>query len=180
MAGKRRDKGQSHSIRPARMGPPKWVKYTPEEVEALVVELAKMGYTPSMIGIILRDQYGIPLVKSITGVKLTKILKKHGVMLPIPEDLLRLMARAVNLRRHLAEHPKDFTSKKGLIEIESKIHALVKYYKKTGKLPPDFTYEPERAKLLVSQYLGAALQPLQERQSISATTTQQPSTETSQ
>jgi small subunit ribosomal protein S15 len=158
MAGKRRDKGQSHSTRPARIGPPKWVRYTPEEVEALVVELAKLGYTPSMIGIILRDQYGVPLVKSITGTKLTKILEKHGVLLPIPEDLLKLMARAVNLRRHLSEHPKDTASKKGLIEIESKIHRLVKYYKRIGKLPPDFEYDPERARLLVAQYLGATLQ----------------------
>jgi len=186
MAGKRRDKGQSHSTRPARIGPPKWVRYTPEEVETLAVELAKIGYTPSMIGIILRDQYGIPLVKSITGVKLTKILEKHGVALPIPEDLLKLMAKAVNLRRHLAEHPKDFTSKRGLIEVESKIHALMKYYKRIKKLPPDFIYKPERAKLLVSQYLGGALQTAQAQEqpapqaSSQASTTQQPSSEATQ
>ena len=158
MAGKRRDKGQSHSTRPVRIGPPKWVKYSPEEIEALIVELAKMGYMPSMIGIILRDQYGIPLVKSVLGVKLTRILEKYGLLPPIPEDLLRLMARAVNLRRHLQEHPKDFASKRGLIEIESKIRALIKYYKRVGKLPPDFEYDPERAKVLVSQYLGRALE----------------------
>ncbi|MEM0027587.1 MAG: 30S ribosomal protein S15 [Ignisphaera sp.] len=158
MAGKRRDKGESHSTRPARLGPPKWVRYSQDEIEAIVVELARMGYTPSMIGVILRDQYGIPLVKSVTGMKLTKILEKHGVALPIPEDLLRLMAKAVNLRRHLSEQPKDFTSKRGLIETESKIRALIRYYKRVGKLPPDFEYDPERARLLVSQYLGAVLQ----------------------
>ncbi|MDK6028332.1 30S ribosomal protein S15 [Ignisphaera sp. 4213-co] len=158
MAGKKRDKGESHSTRPARLGPPKWVRYTPDEIEAIVVELAKIGYTPSMIGIILRDQYGVPLVKSITGMKLTKILEKHGVALPVPEDLLRLMAKAVNLRRHLSEQPKDYASKRGLIETESKIKALIKYYKRVGKLPPDFEYDPERAKLLVAQYLGGVLQ----------------------
>jgi len=158
VAGKRRDKGQSHSTRPVRVGIPKWIHYSPEEIEALIVELAKMGYTPSMIGIILRDQYGIPLVKSVLGVKLTKILEKHGLLPPIPEDLLRLMARAVNLRRHLQEHPKDFASKRGLIEIESKIRSLVKYYKRVGKLPPDFEYQPEKAKVLVSQYLSRAIE----------------------
>lgn len=158
MAGKKRNKGQSHSTRPVQVGPPKWVKYSPEEVEAMVVELAKMGYTPSMIGVILRDQYGIPLVKSITGVKLTKILEKHGAALPVPEDLLRLMAKAVNLRRHLAEHPKDYASKRGLIEVESKINALIKYYKRVNKLPQEFAYDPAGAKVLVSQYLGALLQ----------------------
>jgi len=152
---KRRDKGQSHSTRPPRAGPPHWLKLemSPEDIELLVVELAKKGYTPSMIGIILRDQFGIPLVKQVTGKKLTEILEKHGVNLPVPEDLLQLMKKAVNLRRHLEEHPKDYAAKKGLIEIESKIHRLVKYYKRVGKLPPDWEYTPERAKLLVSAYM---------------------------
>jgi small subunit ribosomal protein S15 len=154
MAGKRRDKGQSHSIRPVRVGPPKWVKYSLEEIGALAAELARLGYMPSMIGVILRDQYGVPLVKSITGMKLTKLLEKFGVKYPVPEDLLRLMARAVNLRRHIREHPKDTASKRGLIEIESKIKALIKYYKREGKLPLDFEYDPVKAEILVSQYLG--------------------------
>ncbi len=152
---KKRKKGQSHSTRPASAGPPRWLKLdmSPEDVELLAVELAKKGYTPSMIGIILRDQYGIPLIKQVTGRKLTKILEKHGVSLPVPEDLLYLMKKAVNLRRHLEEHPKDYHAKKGLIEIESKIHRLVKYYKRIGKLPPDWRYSPDRAKLIISSYL---------------------------
>jgi len=161
MAGKNRDKGQSHSTRPVGQGVPRWIRFSPEEVEALVVELAKMGYTPSMIGVILRDQYGIPLVKQVLGVKLTKVLEKHNLAPPVPEDLLRLMARAVNLRRHLFEHPKDTASYRGLIEIESKISALIKYYKRVGKLPKDFTYDPERAKVLVSQYLGRVMEATQ-------------------
>ncbi len=152
---KKRDKGQSHSTRPARAGPPKWLKLdmSPNDVELLVVELAKKGYTPSMIGIILRDQYGIPLVKQVTGKKLAKILEKHGANLPIPEDLLFLMKKAVNLRRHLEEHPKDYHAKKGLMDLESKIHRLVKYYKRIGKLPPDWKYTPEQARLIVSSYI---------------------------
>ncbi|MEL9909097.1 MAG: 30S ribosomal protein S15 [Desulfurococcus sp.] len=150
---KRRDKGQSHSTRPARAGPPRWLKLdmSPSDIELLIVELAKKGYTPSMIGIILRDQYGIPLVRQVTGRKLTEILEKHGIKIAIPEDLMHLMQQAVNLRRHLEEHPKDTHSLRGLIEVESKIHRLVKYYKRTGKLPPDWEYDPEKAKLLVSQ-----------------------------
>ncbi len=152
---KKRDKGQSHSTRPARAGPPKWLKLdmSPNDVELLVVELAKKGYTPSMIGIILRDQYGIPLVKQVTGKKLVKILEKHGANLPIPEDLLFLMKKAVNLRRHLEEHPKDYHAKKGLMDLESKIHRLVKYYKRIGRLPPDWKYTPEQARLIVSSYI---------------------------
>jgi small subunit ribosomal protein S15 len=123
----------------------------PEEIETVIIELRKMGYMPSMIGLILRDQYGVPLVRSVIGVKLTKILEKHDLAPEIPEDLFNLMRRAVNLLRHLEEHPKDLHSKRGLIEIESKIRRLVKYYKRVGKLPPDWEYNRERARLLVAQ-----------------------------
>uniref|UniRef100_A0A7C2VGW9 Small ribosomal subunit protein uS15 n=1 Tax=Ignisphaera aggregans TaxID=334771 RepID=A0A7C2VGW9_9CREN len=157
MAGKKRDKGKSHPTRPVRVGPTKWVRYSPDEIGALAAELARMGYMPSVIGIILRDQYGIPLVKSVTGMKLTKLLEKYGVKHPIPEDLLRLMARAVNLRKHLNEHPKDTASLRGLIEIESKIKSLIKYYKRVGRLPQDFEYSPSKAEIWVSQYLGTGV-----------------------
>jgi len=147
---KRRDKGKSHSTRPVRTGPPKWVRYAPEEIEALIIELAKKGYGPSTIGIILRDQYGIPLVRPILGKRITEVLKEHGLLPEVPEDLLNLIRRAVNLRRHLEEHPKDLHSKRGLLEIESKIRRLVKYYTRVGKLPKGWTYDPEKAKLLVA------------------------------
>jgi len=147
---KKREKGQSHSTRPARPSKPVWLNYTPQEVEYLIEELARKGYGPSMIGIILRDQYGIPLVKPILGEKLLRVMKRLGVAPQIPEDLMSLIRRAVNLRRHLEEHPKDYHSKRGLEEIESKIRRLVKYYKRKGVLPPDWTYEPEKAKLLVT------------------------------
>ncbi len=152
---KGREKGKSHSTRPVRVGPPKWVRFSPEEIEGLIIELARKGYPPSMIGIILRDQYGIPLVKPILGKKLTKVLEEHGLAPPLPEDLLNLIKKAVNLRRHLEEHPKDYHAKKGLIDLESKIHRLIKYYKRVGKLPPDWKYDPERAKLLVSSLYQA-------------------------
>lgn len=147
-----KEKGKSHSKRPVLTAPPRWVRFTQEELRALIVELAKKGYGPSMIGIILRDQFGVPLVKQVLGKKLVKVLEEEGVKLPIPEDLFMLMKRAVRVREHLAEHPKDYHSARGLMEIESKIRRLVKYYKRVGKLPPDWEYDPERARLLVQQY----------------------------
>lgn len=116
----------------------------PEEVEELVVSLYRKGYPPSMIGLILRDMYGIPSVKAITGKKITRILEERGMKPEIPEDLVNLMRRAARVRRHLEEHPKDYHSKRGLQLIESKIHRLVKYYKRIGVLPPDWEYKPER------------------------------------
>ena len=147
---KRREKGQSHSTRPARARAPVWVRYSPEEIELIIEDLARKGYGPSMIGIILRDQFGIPLVKPILGKKITRVLEEKGLAPQIPEDLFALIRKAVNLRRHLDEHPKDLHAKKGLMDLESKIRRLVKYYKRTGKLPPDWEYDPEKARLLVA------------------------------
>ena len=147
---KKRNKGQSHSTRPAKPQVPIWLIFTPEEIEMLIVELAKKGYGPSMIGVILRDQYGVPLVKPILGRKVTEVLEDHGLNPEIPEDLMMLIRKAVNLRRHLEEHPKDLHAKKGLLDLESKIRRLVKYYKRVGKLPKDWEYSPERVKLLVA------------------------------
>jgi len=139
----RNKKGRSRSVRPAHPTVPTWIQYTPDEVEQLAVELARRGFLPSQIGLILRDQYGIPLVKPVTGKRLTRILEEHGVKQELPEDLLNLIRRALKIRKHLEEHPKDMASRRGLQLVESKIHRLVKYYKRVGKLPKDFVYNPQ-------------------------------------
>ncbi|MEM1597365.1 MAG: 30S ribosomal protein S15 [Pyrobaculum sp.] len=139
----RHKRGRSSSVRPAHPTVPNWIQYTPDEVELLAVELARRGFPPSQIGIILRDQYGIPQIKPVTGKKLTKILEEHGVRQELPEDLLNLIRRALRIRKHLEEHPKDMSSRRGLQLVEAKIHRLVKYYKRVGKLPKDFVYSPE-------------------------------------
>jgi len=43
-----------------------------------VKKLAKKGLTPSQIGVILRDSHGIAQVKSVTGNKILRLLKKEG------------------------------------------------------------------------------------------------------
>ncbi len=150
MAGKRRKKGRSHSTRPASPTVPKWVQYDPEEIEEIIVDLARKGYGPSMIGIVLRDQFGIPLVKPIIGKTVAQVLEEHCMKMVVPEDLFRLMEKAVNLRRHLEEHPKDTHAKKGLLDLESKIRRLVNYYKEEGILPEGWKYNPQQAKLIVA------------------------------
>jgi small subunit ribosomal protein S15 len=147
---KRKKKGRSHSTRPASLTAPRWVEYDPEEIEEIIVDLARKGYGPSMIGIVLRDQFGIPLVKPIIGKTITQVLEEHCMKMVVPEDLFRLMEKAVNLRRHLEEHPKDTHAKKGLLDLESKIRRLVNYYKEEGVLPEDWKYNPQQAKLIVA------------------------------
>jgi len=142
-----RKKGKSGSKRPTT--PIKWVVYKDKEVERLVIKLRKDGLETLAIGRILRDQYGIPSVKAITKKTITQILEENNLLPKIPEDLLNLLKKAVNLRDHMAKNKKDYTSKHGLELLESKIRRLIKYYVKNKKLPDGFKYEPERAKLLV-------------------------------
>ena len=128
---------------------PEWVEYSTEEIEELILKLNKEGKSTSMIGIVLRDQYGIPSVKAVTGQKITKILEKHDHSLDYPEDLMNLIRKAVNVREHLEENPKDILTKRGLRIIESKIRRLVKYYTREGVLPEGWRYDPKTAALLV-------------------------------
>ncbi len=146
---KSKERGQSHSTRPPVIEKPEWVDMPPEKVEELVVTLYKKGYPLSLIGVILRDQYGIPLVKAVTGKKALRILRERGMAPEIPEDLFNLIRRAVRIRRHLEEHPKDYHSKRGLQLVESKIYRLAKYYKRVGVLPQDWKYEPEKIAIYV-------------------------------
>ena len=128
---------------------PEWIEYSNEEIEELILKLKKEGNSTSMIGIILRDQYGVPDVKLITGMKITKILEKHNQGLEYPEDLMNLIRKAVNIREHLKENPKDLHTRRGLRIVESKIRRLVTYYRNEGVLPEGWRYEPKQAALLV-------------------------------
>ena len=94
----------------------------------------------------LRDQDGIPLVKAVTGSKILRILKKNGkkelsfvivgLAPSLPEDMYFLIKKAVAVRKHLERNRKDRDSKFRLILIESRIHRLTRYYKRTEQLPP--------------------------------------------
>ncbi|GJZ29745.1 RNA-directed DNA polymerase, eukaryota, partial [Tanacetum coccineum] len=105
-------------------------------VQDSICKFAKKGLTPSQIGVILRDSHGIAQVNSVTGSKILRILKAHGLAPEIPEDLYHLIKKAVAIRKHLERNRKDKDSKFRLILVESRIHRLARYYKKTKKLPP--------------------------------------------
>ncbi|MEM2546332.1 MAG: 30S ribosomal protein S15 [Candidatus Bathyarchaeia archaeon] len=143
----KQEKGKSHSTRPVSKRPPSWCKYQPEEVEALVIKLAREGHPPSRIGTILRDQYAIPLVKPLTGKTITQILKESGLAPSIPEDLGNLLRKAARLSAHLEKHRKDLHNKRALQLVEAKIHKLARYYKREGVLPPNWKYEPKIASI---------------------------------
>lgn len=146
-----RKRGKHGSKKPPVRVRPKWVKLKKEDVEKLVIELAEKGYSSARIGLILRDQYGIPDVKVVTGKKITKIMKENKLYPEFPEDLMHLFKKAVNLHSHLSKHKSDKHSRRGYKLLESKIRRLVKYYKRKGLVPKDFEFDIERVKLLIER-----------------------------
>lgn len=144
-----RTRGKAGSTRPYLTEAPDWVPMESEEVEELIVKLSRQGQSQAQIGVILRDQYGIPSIKLVTGKKLRTILEENEVASQYPEDMISLIRRAMQLRNHLSENRKDLSAKAGLQRIESKIRRLAKYYQQTGVLPPKWRYNPENASVLL-------------------------------
>jgi small subunit ribosomal protein S15 len=101
-----------------------------------------------MIGLILRDQYGIPLVKPIVGKRITQILKRSDLTPSIPEDLDAMLKKANKLRKHLEKNRQDSYNKRSLTLVESKIHRMSDYYKNRGILPKNWKYVPAVASVV--------------------------------
>jgi small subunit ribosomal protein S15 len=144
-----RDKGKSGSVRTLKNEPSKWVSYSKDEIEALVEKIAKTEKTASQIGIELRDQYGIPSVKEHTGKSIKNILTEKKLTPEIPDDLMDLIKKEINILKHQDKNHKDQPANRGLILTNSKIRRLVKYYKRVGILSKTWTYNREKARLIV-------------------------------
>lgn len=141
-----RKHGKSRSRRP--LASAKWVKADKAKVEDLVLQMAKEGAAPAKIGLVLRDQHGIPDAKQVLGMSVTAFLKSKDAAPAYPSDLIDLVRTAVGMRRHLTANKKDTFNRKRLANVEAKINRLVRYYR-GKKLPQNWKYVPEEAALLV-------------------------------
>ena len=144
-----RRKGKSCSKRPLLTENPSWVPLSATEIEDIIVKMAKDGNNSARIGLVLRDQYGVPDVKLATGKTITAIMKEKGVAPALPEDLSNLMRRAIDLNVHLRENPGDISNRRGLMLIEAKIRRLERYYKSNNVLPADWKYSLNTAELML-------------------------------
>ena len=139
--------GKSHSIRPATPRAPSWVTLSTAEIEELVVKYSKDGLTPSQIGIKLRDQHAIPLIKSITKKSMGQILEEHDLKAEMPEDLENIVRKAIGLQKHLKANKGDNRNVRSLELIEAKVHRLSVYYKRIGRISKTWKYKSVVAQL---------------------------------
>lgn len=142
-------KGKAGSKKPIKKTVQPWIRYGAKEVEMLIVKLSKEGQAPSQIGLHLRDVYGIPDVKTLCKKSISQILEDKNMLNPLPEDLMSLIKKLTMIKKHLDENKQDKVALRGLQITESKIRSLIKYYKRTGRIAKDWTYDVSKAKLYV-------------------------------
>jgi small subunit ribosomal protein S15 len=126
---------------------PSWLNQSKDQISSLVVNLSKEGLSPSEIGLKLRDEYGIPLAKPVLGASLTDVLADNNIKPDMPEDLDKLVKKALGLQKHLKVHNSDHRNVRSLELVEAKIHRLSKYYKSISKLPKNWKYAAVIAQL---------------------------------
>ncbi len=122
-----------------------------EEIEEIIVNYAKQGMDPAMIGQKLKSDHNVPYIKHYMGRKLGDILEEKKMKGQYPPDLMDLMKKAVNLNAHLASNKQDKSNGVRLRRVESKIWRLTKYYIKNGSLPQGWRYDAQQAKLIIKR-----------------------------
>jgi len=139
-------RGKSGSKKPAKRIP-SWAPYKEKEVEKLVVKYAKSGKKSSEIGMILRDSYGINSVQALTGKKVNAILAENQLSSKLPDDVLSLIKKMIDLKQHLEKNKHDQTARLGMLLTNSRIKRLVKYYQRRKRLPVDWQLDLDRLKM---------------------------------
>ena len=139
--------GKSHSSRPVELKKPSWVTQNPKEIEEMIVKYGKDGLTASQIGVKLRDQHAIPLVRPILDKGISQVLDENKISPEIPEDLNNIVMKAVGLQKHLKSNKSDSRNVRSLELIEAKVHRLSTYYKKIGRIPKNWKYKSVVAQL---------------------------------
>ncbi len=133
-----RKRGKSKSRRLHVAGETRVSQLPDDEIISTIVDFKKSGLTNSVIGVRLRDQYGVPGTRSELGKKLNTILKEKNLSDSVPEDLMNLINRYKNVRVHTEVNRKDQSNIRGQSLIMAKILRLVKYYKREGYLPKEW------------------------------------------
>ena len=139
--------GKSHSTRPLNPKPPSWITLEPKEIEELIIKYGKDDLSASQIGVKLRDQHSIPLVKPIIKKTISQVLEENDLKTDLPEDLNNIVKKAIGLQKHLKANKGDNRNVRSLELIEAKVHRLSVYYKKIDRIPQNWKYKSIIAQL---------------------------------
>ena len=84
-------------------------------------------------------------MKTLCKKNISDMLKEKNLAPELPDDLMAMIRKSVDVRKHMENNLKDQTAKRGLLITESKIKKLAKYYKRIGKISSEWKYDPARA-----------------------------------
>jgi small subunit ribosomal protein S15 len=105
------------------MNKPAWLKLTEADLKKIIKDLAEKN-DPSVIGIILRDQYGVPTTK-VYGKKLGEYLKEMGI--EVNEEVKNAKIKMENLEAHTKKNITDKKAKHKLQKAQSNCSVLKKH-----------------------------------------------------
>ncbi len=115
------------------MTKPPWLKIKETEMKKIIVELAKK-HQPAQIGLILRDQYGIPTTK-LYGKKLKQYLQE--LKIKSNPDLENAEKKLERIKNHLKTNITDRRAKHKTQKAQSHLNRLKKYFSKKEKTNKD-------------------------------------------
>ncbi|MFA5173981.1 MAG: hypothetical protein WC438_02250 [Candidatus Pacearchaeota archaeon] len=103
---------------------PVWLKYTSEEVKAIILKLADKGLSAEKIGLVLRDQYGIPKV-NLYNLKVGQVLKEKNKF--IEPTLTNLEVKLKKIIEHSKKNRQDKRTGRSLIITQAKLKKTKEY-----------------------------------------------------
>jgi len=105
---------------------PVWLKYTEEEVRGIILKIAEKeeDITSEKIGLILRDNYGIPSTR-IYGFKIGSVLKEAKKYKN--PDIKNLELKNEKIKKHLLKNKGDMVAGRALIITKAKFNKASNY-----------------------------------------------------
>ena len=100
---------------------PTWITAKPADVEKLIIELAKKGESPEKIGLILRDQHGIPKAK-LVGKKITQIIKEAKITLKSEKE--KITQKIEKTRAHATKNKHDHPAGRSITKSLWALHRI--------------------------------------------------------
>lgn len=100
-----------------------WTKISPKEIEKIIVDLARQGNAPEKIGLILRDQHGLPKSK-LLGIKVGKILLKNKI--DSNSESKNISNKIEKLKKHSQNNKHDYTAVRKAVMYTARINRRIK------------------------------------------------------
>ena len=82
---------------------------------------------------------------------ISELVKENDLYPSVPEDLMNVLKKVVNLHNHMKRNKMDKHSLRSMHNMENRIRRLSNYYKREDVLPEDWKYNLEEARLIVQK-----------------------------